>query len=60
MPEGGDSIRTGLEDNIRIAKDRLAASNAELVQVAADLCAKHDARPAIPEEARRILGVPPA
>ncbi|MBE7202731.1 MAG: 3-keto-5-aminohexanoate cleavage protein, partial [Parafilimonas terrae] len=32
----GGHVRTGLEDNIRIAKDRLAASNAELVAVAAE------------------------
>ena len=37
LARDADAVRTGLEDNIRIAKDRLAASNAELVQVAADL-----------------------
>jgi 3-keto-5-aminohexanoate cleavage enzyme len=54
----GDAIRTGLEDNIRISKDRLAESNAELVRVAAQMCAKHDARPATAAEARAILGLP--
>jgi 3-keto-5-aminohexanoate cleavage enzyme len=54
----GDAIRTGLEDNIRISKERLAASNAELVRVAVALCAKHDARPATPAEARSLLGLP--
>jgi uncharacterized protein (DUF849 family) len=54
----GDAVRTGLEDNIRITKDRLARSNAELVEVAAALCAQHDARPATPAEARTILGLP--
>lgn len=55
----GDAIRTGLEDNIRIDRDRLAASNAELVRIAADLCARHGRRPATPAEARDRLGLPP-
>jgi 3-oxoadipate:acetyl-CoA acetyltransferase len=57
LARGGDGVRTGLEDNIRISKDRLAKSNAELVQVAVDLCARHDARPATPQEARSMLGL---
>ena len=57
LARGADGIRTGLEDNIRVSKDRLAKSNAELVQVAADLCARHDARPATPPEARAMLGL---
>jgi uncharacterized protein (DUF849 family) len=59
LARGGDGVRTGLEDNIRIAKERLARSNAELVQVAADLCTKYDARPATPQEARAMLGLAP-
>jgi uncharacterized protein (DUF849 family) len=59
LARGGDGVRTGLEDNIRIAKERLAKSNAELVQVASDLCAKYDARPATPQEARAMLGLAP-
>jgi 3-keto-5-aminohexanoate cleavage enzyme len=59
LARGGDAVRTGLEDNIRITKDRLARSNAELVEVAAALCARHDARPATPAEARATLGLPP-
>jgi uncharacterized protein (DUF849 family) len=55
----GDAVRTGLEDNVRIDRDRLAASNAELVRIAADLCAKYDARPATPAEARQMLGLKP-
>jgi 3-keto-5-aminohexanoate cleavage enzyme len=58
--EMGGHVRTGLEDNIRITRDRLAASNAELVQVAADLCAQHGGRPASPAEARALLGLKPA
>jgi len=57
LARGADGIRTGLEDNIRVSKDQLANSNAELVQVAADLCARHDARPATPPEARAMLGL---
>jgi 3-keto-5-aminohexanoate cleavage enzyme len=57
LERGADGVRTGLEDNIRITKDRLAKSNAELVQVAVDLCAKYDARPATVTEARRLLGI---
>jgi uncharacterized protein (DUF849 family) len=53
----GDGVRTGLEDNIRISKDRLARSNAELVETAAALCARHGARPATPAEARAMLGL---
>jgi 3-keto-5-aminohexanoate cleavage enzyme len=57
LQRGGDGIRTGLEDNIRITKERLAKSNAELVQIAAELCARYGARPATPEEARRLLSL---
>ncbi len=53
----GDAVRTGLEDNVRIDRDRLASSNAELVSIAAGLCARHDARPATPAEARSLLGL---
>ena len=34
-------------------------SNAELVQVAADLCTRYDARPATAQEARAMLGLKP-
>jgi 3-keto-5-aminohexanoate cleavage enzyme len=53
----GGALRTGLEDNIRIDKYRLARSNAELVEVAAKLCARRGARPASPAEARAMLGL---
>src|SRR4051794_9034504 len=59
LERGADAVRTGLEDNIRITKDRLASSNAELVQIAAELCAKHGARPATPAEARQLLDIRP-
>lgn len=58
--ELGGHLRTGLEDNIRLSRDQLAASNAELVMLTADLCAKHDAHPATPAQARNILNLPAA
>ena len=54
----GGHVRTGMEDNIRIRKDRLAGSNAELVEVAAAMCARHDGRPATATEARQLLDLP--
>jgi uncharacterized protein (DUF849 family) len=50
-----DGVRTGLEDNIRISRDRLAASNAELVTRAAETAARFGRRPATPAEARAAL-----
>ena len=58
--ELGGHCRTGLEDNIRFDKSRLAASNAELVARVADLCADYGRRPATAAEAREILSLPPA
>jgi 3-keto-5-aminohexanoate cleavage enzyme len=55
LARGGDGVRTGLEDNIRITKDRLAKSNAELVSLAAEAIARHGGRPATPHEARQAL-----
>jgi 3-keto-5-aminohexanoate cleavage enzyme len=57
LARDADAVRTGLEDNIRLNKSRLAKSNAELVTVAAELCAKHGARPATTSEARTMLGL---
>ena len=57
LAKGGSAIRTGLEDNIRVTKDQLARSNAELVQMAAQACARHGARLATPAEARMMLGL---
>jgi 3-keto-5-aminohexanoate cleavage enzyme len=53
--ETGGHVRTGLEDNLRIEPDRLAASNAELVKKVVDNCARFGRRPATPAEARQIL-----
>ena len=55
LSRGGDGVRTGLEDNIRISKDRLAKSNAELVTRAAEAVARHGGRVATAAEARHAL-----
>lgn len=57
--ELGGHTRTGLEDNVKVGKNRLAASNAELVRLAVERCARHGRRPATPAEARRLLGLRP-
>jgi uncharacterized protein (DUF849 family) len=56
--ELGGHCRTGLEDNIRFDKERLARSNAELVARVAGLCSQYGRRPATAREARQILGLP--
>lgn len=58
--ELGGHCRTGLEDNIRYDKTRLAASNAELVARVAELCAQYGRRPATAEQARQMLSLPPS
>jgi len=55
--EQGGHCRTGLEDNIRWDKSRLAASNAELVGRVADMCAEYGRTVATPTEARQMLGL---
>ena len=55
--EAGGHVRTGLEDNLKIEADRLAASNAELVKKVVDNCDKYGRRPATAAEARKILGL---
>jgi len=56
----GGHARTGLEDNLYFERGRLAASNAELVERLAGLCAEHGRRPATATQARAILGLKPA
>jgi 3-keto-5-aminohexanoate cleavage enzyme len=56
--ELGGHVRTGIEDNIKFDKDRLARSNGELVARLAGLCAKYGRHAATPAEARRILQLP--
>lgn len=58
--EMGGHCRTGLEDNIRWDKTTLAASNAELVARAAELCARYGRPVATAREARDILHLRPA
>ena len=55
--EMGGHCRTGLEDNLRFDKSRLAQSNAELVGRVANLCSDYDRHSASPAEARQILGL---
>lgn len=55
--ELGGHPRTGLEDNIKFDKTRLARSNAQLVARVAKMSAEFDRRPAPPAEARAILGL---
>lgn len=56
--ELGGHVRTGIEDNLKYDRTRLADSNAELVAQAAALCAPYGRHPASPAEARAILGLP--
>jgi 3-keto-5-aminohexanoate cleavage enzyme len=56
--ELGGHCRTGLEDNVRLDRDRLAPSNAALVQRVVDLCPEYGRRPATVAEARAILRLP--
>ena len=55
--ELGGHCRTGLEDNVRMSKEKLAPSNAALVKRVAELCAEYGRRPATVTEARKILGL---
>jgi uncharacterized protein (DUF849 family) len=58
--ELGGHLRTGLEDNIKFERDRLAKSNAELVARLRELCGEFGCHAATAQEARRILGLAPA
>ncbi|MCC0808492.1 3-keto-5-aminohexanoate cleavage protein [Methylobacterium sp. W2] len=59
LERGADAVRTGLEDNIRVSKHQLAASNAELVGLAVERVLRCGRTIATPVEARAVLGVPP-
>ena len=54
----GGHTRTGLEDNVRIDRATLAASNAALVERAVALCEKYQRPVATWQQARDILGLP--
>ena len=58
--ELGGHCRTGLEDNVKFNKERLAASNAELVKKIVDVAGEYGRRAATSTEAREILGLPAA
>lgn len=53
----GGHTRTGLEDNVRLDRDRLAPSNAALVKRAADICERHGRPVATWQQTRAILGL---
>lgn len=53
----GGHARTGLEDNVRLDRERLAPSNAALVARAAELCRKYGRSVATWQQAREILGI---
>ncbi|HEX5110786.1 MAG TPA: 3-keto-5-aminohexanoate cleavage protein [Vicinamibacterales bacterium] len=55
--EMGGHCRTGLEDNVRWDRTRLAGSNAELVTRVVDLCGEYDRTVASPQVARELLGL---
>jgi uncharacterized protein (DUF849 family) len=57
--ELGGHARTGLEDNVRMDRHTLAASNAALVHQAVEQCAAFDRRAATVTEARALLSLPP-
>lgn len=54
----GGHARTGLEDNVRLDRDRLAPSNAALVRRVTELCDRHERPVADWRTARAILGLP--
>ncbi len=53
----GGHTRTGMEDNVRIDKHTLAASNAALVKRAVELCHKYNRPIATWQQARQILAL---
>lgn len=55
--ELGGQTRTGFEDNVKVGKDKLASSNAELVSLITEIAGDYDRHPASPSEAREMLGL---
>jgi 3-keto-5-aminohexanoate cleavage enzyme len=53
----GGHTRTGMEDNVRLDKNTLAASNAALVKRAVEICNRHQRPVATWKQAREILGL---
>ncbi|MER9938785.1 3-keto-5-aminohexanoate cleavage protein [Mesorhizobium sp. M0088] len=60
LARSADGVRTGMEDNIRITKERLASSNAELVECAVAAIFEQGRRVASTTEARTRLGLAPS
>ena len=58
--ELGGHVRTGMEDNVRLDRHTLAASNADLVRQVVGEMAAFGRRPATVAEARALLGLPGA
>ncbi len=57
LARSGSAVRTGLEDNVRASKERLAESNAELVRMAVAAINRHGREIATPLQARAMLGL---
>ncbi|MCX7644770.1 MAG: 3-keto-5-aminohexanoate cleavage protein [Rhodobacteraceae bacterium] len=55
----GGHTRTGLEDNVRLDRDRLAPSNAALVRRVVEICERHERPVATWKQAREMLGLRP-
>ena len=55
--ELGGHCRTGLEDNVRLDRERLAPSNAALVDLVVERCERFGRHPASVAEARALLGL---
>jgi len=55
----GGHVRVGLEDNLYLKQGVQARSNAELVGRAVEILHALDMEPAAPDEARRMIGLPP-
>ncbi len=53
----GGHTRTGMEDNVRLDKNTLAASNAALVKRTVEICERHYRPVATWKQAREILGL---
>jgi len=53
----GGHARTGMEDNLRLDRDRLAPSNAALVRRVVDLCDRYERPVATWAQARALLGL---
>ena len=53
----GGHTRTGMEDNLRLDRTTPAPSNAALVTIAAQICARHDRPVATVAQARALLGL---